>query len=126
MSLVFQNIDPPPPSLPGECAPPKKKAGITGGTHSPGGEGVRGQYFGRQETLDCPLTVIISLRWNPLPKLTITSPSTPIHVPWAMGNPTRLRQSRPEPLCQSQLYPPSGTLDLALGIMLCYVYCWGH
>ncbi len=22
MSLVFQNIDPPPPSLPGECVPP--------------------------------------------------------------------------------------------------------
>jgi hypothetical protein len=32
------------------------------GTHSPGGEGGGGQYFGRRETKDCPLTVIISLR----------------------------------------------------------------
>ncbi len=37
MSLVFQNIDPPPPSPPGECVlPPPTKAG---GTHSPGGKG---------------------------------------------------------------------------------------
>jgi hypothetical protein len=26
-------------------------------THSPGGEGVGGQYFGRRQTLDCPLTL---------------------------------------------------------------------
>jgi hypothetical protein len=57
MSLVFKNIDPPPPSSPGECG--------GGGTHSPGGEGVGGQYFGRRETKDCPLIVIVSLRLEP-------------------------------------------------------------
>jgi hypothetical protein len=37
MSLVFQNIDPPRPSPPGECVlPPQQRRG---GTHSPGGEG---------------------------------------------------------------------------------------
>jgi hypothetical protein len=54
MSRVFQNIDPPPPP-PGKCVPL-----LRGRTHSPGGEG--GQYFGRRETYDWPLTVIISLR----------------------------------------------------------------
>ncbi len=38
VSCVFQNIDPPPPSLPGECIlPPHPRRG--GGTHSPGDEG---------------------------------------------------------------------------------------
>jgi len=42
------------------CPPPPTKAG---GTHSPGREeGVGGQYFGRRETKDCPLSVIISLQ----------------------------------------------------------------
>ncbi len=36
MSCVFQNIDLPPPSPPGEFSSPATKAG---GTHSPGGEG---------------------------------------------------------------------------------------
>ncbi len=36
VSEAFQNIDPPPPIL------PKRR----GRTHSPGGEGVGGQYFG--------------------------------------------------------------------------------
>jgi hypothetical protein len=38
MSGVFQNIDPPPPSLPGECVPSHHWCG--GRTHSLGGEGV--------------------------------------------------------------------------------------
>ena len=42
MSLVFQNIDPPPPSPPGECVYPRL---CCGGTHSPGGEGVGGSIF---------------------------------------------------------------------------------
>jgi hypothetical protein len=37
MSLVFQNIDPQPPSPPGECVPLLFGGG--GWTHSPGGEG---------------------------------------------------------------------------------------
>ncbi len=45
----------PHPSPPSECVPPRTKGG--GGTHSPGGEGVGGQYFGRRQTLDWPLTV---------------------------------------------------------------------
>jgi hypothetical protein len=73
VSGVFQNIDPPPPHI-GQyeaiaweegplsnqrvCLPPAPKAR---GTHSPGREGVSGQYFGRRQTLDWPLT-IISLR----------------------------------------------------------------
>ncbi len=66
MSLVFQNIDPPPPSPPGDCVPP---AFVGGGGHTRRAErGVGGQYFGRRETQDCPLTVIISLR--PLPSVT--------------------------------------------------------
>ncbi len=36
MSLVFQNIDPPPPSPAGECV---SLLGGGGRTHSPGGEG---------------------------------------------------------------------------------------
>ncbi len=36
------------------CPPPAPKAG---GPHSPGGEGVVGQYFGRRKALDWPLTV---------------------------------------------------------------------
>ncbi len=47
----------PTPSPPSECVlPPPPKAG-GGSTHSPGGEGVGGQYFGRRQTLDWPLTV---------------------------------------------------------------------
>jgi hypothetical protein len=38
MSLVFQTIDPPSPSPPGECVPPAFVGG-GGRTHSPGGEG---------------------------------------------------------------------------------------
>jgi hypothetical protein len=39
MSFVFQNIDPPSPSPPGECVP---RLCCGGRTHSPGGEGVGG------------------------------------------------------------------------------------
>ncbi len=49
MSLLFQNIDPPPPSQPGECVPPAFLGG--GGGHTRRVErGVGGQYFGRRET----------------------------------------------------------------------------
>jgi hypothetical protein len=47
MSGVFQNIDLSPP---GECVPPSLL--VRGGrTHSLGGEGVGGQYFGGRQTL---------------------------------------------------------------------------
>jgi hypothetical protein len=42
MSGVFQNIDPPPPSSPGESVPPAFGAG---GTHSLVGEGGGGSIF---------------------------------------------------------------------------------
>jgi hypothetical protein len=62
MSLVFQNIDP--PSIPLSALrvppPPPTNAGEVHSTHSPGGEGVGGQFFGRRETKDSPLTVVIS------------------------------------------------------------------
>jgi hypothetical protein len=52
MSLVFQNIDPPPP---GECVPPAFGAG---GGHTRWVEkGVGGQYFGRRQTQLCTLHV---------------------------------------------------------------------
>ncbi len=55
VSGVFQTIDPPTPSPPSECVlPPYQRRE---GTHSPGDEGVGGQYFGRRQTLDWPLTV---------------------------------------------------------------------
>jgi hypothetical protein len=52
---VFRTIDPPPPFHPASVSSPRTKGGE--GTHSPGGEGVGGQYFGRRQTLDWPLTV---------------------------------------------------------------------
>jgi hypothetical protein len=56
VSGVFQFIDPPPTLHPASVSSPAPKAGGWG-THSPGGEGVGGQYFGRRQTLDWPLTV---------------------------------------------------------------------
>jgi hypothetical protein len=50
MSLVFQNIDPPPPSPPGECVP----AFDAGGTHSPGGEGCGGLIFRKTRDIRLP------------------------------------------------------------------------
>jgi hypothetical protein len=60
-SLVFQNIDPPhPPFRPASVYPPPL---LGEGGHTRRAErGVGGQYFGRRETLDCPLIGIISLR----------------------------------------------------------------
>jgi hypothetical protein len=55
MSCVFQNIDPPPPSPPGECVPP---AFVAGGGHTRRVEnGVGGQYFGRRKTQLCILPI---------------------------------------------------------------------
>ncbi len=53
VSGVFQNIDPPPPLR--ECVLPLHQR--RGATLSLGGERVEGQYFGRRQTLDWPLTV---------------------------------------------------------------------
>jgi hypothetical protein len=39
MAGVFQNIDPPSPSPPGECVPPPPRLWCGGGTHSLGGKG---------------------------------------------------------------------------------------
>ncbi len=55
VSGVFQNIDPPPPSPLSECVLSQYQRRM--GTHSPGGEGVGGQYIGKRQTLDWPLTV---------------------------------------------------------------------
>ncbi len=48
MPSVFQNIDPPSPSPPGECVLPPTKAG---GTHSPGGEGGGGSIFWKTQDI---------------------------------------------------------------------------
>ncbi len=57
LSLVFQNIDPPPatPSPPGEggeCVLPPNTH--TGGTHSPGGEGGGGSIFWKTRDIGLP------------------------------------------------------------------------
>ncbi len=52
MSLVFQNIDLPPPSPPGECVPPFFLGG--GGTHSPGEEGGGGLIFWNTRDIGLP------------------------------------------------------------------------
>jgi hypothetical protein len=56
MSCIFQNIDPPPPSPPGECVPP---AFIAGGGHTRRVErGVGGQYFGNRKKQLCTLPIL--------------------------------------------------------------------
>jgi hypothetical protein len=52
MSLVFQNIDSPPPSPPGECVPPRLCCG--GRTDSPGGEGDGGSIFWKMRDIGLP------------------------------------------------------------------------
>ncbi len=57
--LRFQNIDPPPPSPPGECA------FVAGGGHTRRVEkGVGGQYFGRRKTQLCTLPISNLLWWE--------------------------------------------------------------
>jgi hypothetical protein len=66
VSCVVQNIDPPGPHTPLYTAsvspPPQQRQGVQTRRAE---RGVGGQYFGRRETYDWPLTVIISLRSNP-------------------------------------------------------------
>jgi hypothetical protein len=47
VSGVFRTMDPPPPLHPASVSFPLTKGG--GSTHSPGSEGVGGQYFGRRQ-----------------------------------------------------------------------------
>ncbi len=57
MTLVFQNIDPPPPSPPGECVvcTPRLCGGGGGGrTHSPGGEGGGRSIFWKTRDIGLP------------------------------------------------------------------------
>jgi hypothetical protein len=54
VSGVFQTINPPPPLHPASVSSPRTKGG---GTNSPGGERWGGQYFGRRQTMEWPLTV---------------------------------------------------------------------
>ncbi len=51
---VFQTIDPPTPLTARRVCTPHR---LWGRIHSLGGEGVGGQFFGRRQTLDWPLTV---------------------------------------------------------------------
>jgi hypothetical protein len=58
VSHVFQNIDPPPPSLPGKCVPPAFVWGAGGGgggrTDSPGGEGGGGSILWKTRDIGLP------------------------------------------------------------------------
>jgi hypothetical protein len=66
MSGVFQNIDPPPPSPPGESVPP---AFVAGGEHTRWAErevAGGGQYFGRRQTQLCARIYRPSFRENKL------------------------------------------------------------
>jgi hypothetical protein len=49
VSGVFQTIDTPPPLHPASVSSPRTNGGGVH-THTPGGEGVGGQYFGRRQT----------------------------------------------------------------------------
>ncbi len=51
MSLVFQNIDPPPPSPLGECVLPTNNGR---GSHSPGGEVGGGSIFWKTRDIGLP------------------------------------------------------------------------
>jgi hypothetical protein len=51
MSLVFQNIDPPPPLRPASVSSPPTNAG---GTHLPGGEGGGGSIFWKMRNIGLP------------------------------------------------------------------------
>jgi hypothetical protein len=53
MSLVCQNIDPPPPSPPGECVTPAFVGGGRG-THSPTGEEGGGSIFWKTRNIGLP------------------------------------------------------------------------
>jgi hypothetical protein len=56
MAGVLQNIDPPPPSPPGECVHHYTPAFGAGGGHTRWAErGVGGQYFGRRPAQLCTL-----------------------------------------------------------------------
>jgi hypothetical protein len=85
LSVVFQNIDPPPPSPPSECVfPPHHRPR----THSPGGEGMGGQYtywktpaiglasYNNLSTLCCLLTCLSYRLQQPVPPLEISSTAT--------------------------------------------------
>jgi hypothetical protein len=48
---------PPTPSPPGECVPPPPRLWCGGRTHSLGGQGKGGHYFGRRRTLFCTLYI---------------------------------------------------------------------
>ncbi len=56
VSGVFQNIDPPPP-LPLASVSPTRTKGGGGGVHTAHSPGGGGQYFGRRQTSNWPLTV---------------------------------------------------------------------
>jgi hypothetical protein len=55
-----------------------------------------------------------------MPEVTTTSPSTPIHAPWALGNQPYAGVDL-NPYARVDFISQSGTLDLASSNMLCYV-----
>jgi hypothetical protein len=83
MSCVFQNIDPPPPSPPGECVP----LCCGGRTQSPGGEGGGGSIFWKTQDTALYFTYIESslgvLMTN---KITSLFPELALHL---CGRPSR-------------------------------------
>ncbi len=72
VSGVFQNIDPPSPSPPGECVLPHNKGGDT---HSPGGEGGEGSIFWKTPDIGLASYRIISLRSLHMDQISIKTPN---------------------------------------------------
>jgi hypothetical protein len=111
MSLVFQNIDPPPPSPPGECVP------LLGGgrTHSPGGEGAGGSIFWKTRDIGLPSysnnLSTVSPFCASTPHRCHSPPSlrwalcSQCHTPWKT-RPAR-RQNSPRSQCRSPLCQPA-------------------
>jgi hypothetical protein len=59
MSGVFRNIDPPTPSPPGECVPPRLLCGWR--TQSLGGEGVVGGFNSSEDARHCSVLYILTV-----------------------------------------------------------------
>ncbi len=113
VSGVFQNIDPHPPLPWRVCTPPAPKVGGTQYTLHTRRAGGGGQYFGRRQTSDWPLTVLYNLSTG-----SSISKERPglflrqriwLHTPFAIAN-----ESNPLPTTQREERQPEREVQLLL------------